>query len=65
MVRSAEELIGCVEHAARSFGLKPGARVIARKGEYGAEHLIEHIKVRNGSFGPELIVQIAEQPNAG
>lgn len=65
MVRNAEELISCVEQAARNFGLKPGARVIARKGDFGAEHNIEHVKVRNGRFGPELVIQIAEAPNAG
>lgn len=65
MVRSAEELISCVEQAARQFGLKPGARIIARKGDFGAEHNIEHVKVRDGRFGLELVVQIAERPNAG
>jgi hypothetical protein len=65
MVRNAGEFIECIEQASRNFGLGPGARIIARKGEFGAEHSIEHVKVRNGRFGPELIVQIAEQPNAG
>jgi hypothetical protein len=65
MVRNAGELIGSIEQGAKQFGLGPGARVIARKGNFGAEHAIEHIKVREGRFGLEMVIQIAEQPNAG
>lgn len=65
MVRNAHELISCIEQASAQFGVGPATRIIARKGEFGAEHVIEHVKVRSGQRGPELIVQIAEIPNAG
>lgn len=65
MVRNSGELVSSIEQAARQFGIGPGARIIARKGDFGAEHAVEHIKVRNGRFGPELVIQIAEAPNAG
>lgn len=65
MVRTAEEFISCIETAARSHGLPPGARIVARKGAFGAEHAIEHIKIRAGRNGLELVVQIAEMPNFG
>lgn len=65
MVRNADELIRSIEQGARDFGLMPGARVIARKGDFGAEHNIEHIKIRQGRFGMEMVIQIAEAPNAG
>jgi hypothetical protein len=65
MVRNAGEFVKCIEQATRQFGLGPDARIIARKGDFGSEHVIEHIKCRQGRFGPELVVQIAERPNDG
>lgn len=65
MVRDTEQFISCIEQAAKQFGLGPGARIIARHGDFGTEHSIEHVKVREGRHGPELIVQIAMAPNAG
>lgn len=65
MVRNAGEFVECIEQANRQFGLGPGARIVARKGNFGAEHAIEHVKVRQGRFGLELVVQIAERPNDG
>jgi hypothetical protein len=49
------------------MGIRPESRILARKGEMGAEHVIEHVKVRrNPRTGHmEMIVQIAERPNAG
>lgn len=66
MVRNMGEFISCVERAAQ-HGVGPASRCIARKGEFGAEHTVEHIKVRrNMRTGEmELIVQIAERPNDG
>jgi hypothetical protein len=66
MVRNMGAFIGCVEEAAK-YGVGPGSRCIARKGEFGAEHVIEHIKVRQNprSGKMELVVQIAERPNDG
>lgn len=66
MVRNMGEFISCVETAA-GYGVGPHSRVIARKGEFGAEHVIEHVKVRkNPRTGEmELLVQIAERPNDG
>lgn len=66
MIRNAGELISAVEQGARQLDLGPGARVIARKGDFGAEHAVEHIKVRRGRSGKmEMIIQIAERPNDG
>lgn len=65
MVRNAGEFVECIEQATKQFGLGPGARIVARKGDFGAEHAIEHIKCRQGRFGLELVVQIAERPNDG
>ena len=65
MVRNAGELISSIEQGARQFGLGPNARILARKGEFGAEHAIEHVKVREGRFGLEIVVQIADLPNDG
>ena len=65
MVRNAGEFIACVEQGA-GMGIGPESRILARKGEFGAEHVIEHVKVRRGRDGKmEMIVQIAERPNAG
>lgn len=63
MVRNSGEFVACIEQAAKQFGMGPGCRIVARKGEFGAEHAIEHVKVRQGRTGMELIVQIAERPN--
>jgi hypothetical protein len=65
MIRNAGELISAIEQGARQMGLGPEARILARKGDFGAEHAIEHIKVRQGRFGLEIVVQIAEVPNDG
>ncbi len=66
MVRDMGEFIRCVEEAAK-YGVGPHSRCIARKGDFGAEHVVEHIKVRqNPRTGQmELVVQIAERPNDG
>lgn len=66
MVRNCGEFIACVEQGA-GMGIRPESRILARKGEMGAEHVIEHVKVRrNPRTGHmEMIVQIAERPNAG
>lgn len=66
MVRNMAEFIGSVEQAAK-YGVGPHSRCIARKGEFGAEHVVEHIKVRQSprTGQMELIIQIAERPNDG
>ena len=65
MVRNCGEFIACVEQGA-GMGVGPESRIIARKGNFGAEHVIEHVKVRRGNDGKmEMVVQIAERPNDG
>lgn len=66
MVRNMDEFIRSVEQAS-NYGIGPSSRCIARKGEFGAEHAVEHIKVRqNRKTGAmELIIQIADRPNDG
>lgn len=66
MVRNCGEFIACVEQGA-GMGVRPESRIIARKGEFGAEHVIEHVKVRRNpvSGAMEMVVQIAERPNDG
>lgn len=66
MVRNMGEFISSVEQAAK-YGVGPESRCIARKGEFGAEHVVEHIKVRRNpiSGAMELVIQIAERPNDG
>lgn len=66
MVRNMGEFISCVEQGAK-MGVGPHSRVVARQGEFGAEHVIEHIKVRRHpvSGEMEMVVQIAERPNDG
>ncbi|QHB80513.1 hypothetical protein P6F35_gp80 [Sphingomonas phage vB_StuS_MMDA13] len=66
MVRNMGEFIGSVEQAAK-YGVGPDSRCIARKGEFGAEHAVEHIKVRRNPLtgAMELVIQIAERPNDG
>lgn len=66
MIRNIGEFISSVEQGAR-MGVGPGSRVLARKGNFGAEHVIEHVKVRQNTITGqmEMIVQIADRPNDG
>lgn len=63
MVRNAGELVDCIKSAVLNFGAGPRTRVIVRLGEFGAEHVLEHVKVRGGRHGPEVILQAAARPN--
>lgn len=65
MVRNSGEFVDCLEQGNRMYGVGPDARIIARKGDFGAEHVIEHVKIRTGPRGFEVVIQIAEAPNAG
>lgn len=65
MVPNAGALVDCVKQAVMGFNADPKTRVIVRIGEFGAEHVIEHVKVRGGMRGPEIIIQAAERPNLG
>lgn len=66
MVRNGAEFISCFEMAAK-HGCGPDARIIARKGDFGAEHAVEHVKVRRSprDGNMEIVIQIAERPNDG
>jgi hypothetical protein len=63
MIRNAGELIDCVRQTVLNFGAVPETRVIVRMGEFGPEHVLEHVKVRQGRHGLEVVLQAAAVPN--
>lgn len=63
MVRNAGELIDCIKNAVLNFGAGPETKVTVRIGDFGPEYDVEHIKVRGGRNGPEVIIQAAAAPN--
>ncbi len=65
MVRNAIELMQCIETSCVQHNLGPEGRVIVREGPFGAERVLEHVVVRIGIRGPELILQAAATPLDG
>jgi hypothetical protein len=63
MVRNAGELIDCIKQTVLNFGAGPKTKVTVRIGDFGPEHDVEHIKVRAGRDGPEVVIQAAKVPN--
>lgn len=63
MIRCAGELIEAVKMAVIMHRCVPETRIIAREGDFGAERVVEHVKVREGRNGMEIILQTSTTPN--
>jgi hypothetical protein len=64
MVRDVNEFVqSCIEST--KLGVTPDSRLVARVGDNGAEHAVEHVKVRQNfrTGRMEMILQISERPN--
>lgn len=65
MIDNIGTFIAMATEAARSHGLQPTSRVIVREGKNGPERSVEHVVMRTGLLGPELIIQTTASPLVG
>jgi len=63
MIRNAEQLIDCIRTAVITQNCTQQSRIIVREGDFGPERVLEHVKVRQGRFGMEIILQASVRPN--